>query len=107
MQKIITFLVLSLLALSAGAAAQDYIPDELRGWQKWVLKDREYRDCPFYFNRGAADRDDFLCAWPGALKLDATAADGRAVFAAVDGARQRPMGVPAGQFRALAGSRFG
>jgi hypothetical protein len=77
MQKIITFLVLSLLALSAGAAAQDYIPDELRGWQKWVLKDREYRDCPFYFNRGAADRDDFLCAWPGALKLDATATGAR------------------------------
>ena len=71
-------LLLTILLLVTGAAfAQDYVPDELEGWQRWVLKDREYRDCPFYFDRGAAERRDFLCAWPGRLQLAVTATGGR------------------------------
>jgi hypothetical protein len=69
------WLVVTALVLATGATfAQNYVPDELEGWQRWVLKDR---DCPFYFHRGATERGDFLCAWPGRLQLDVTATGGR------------------------------
>ena len=72
------WLVVTALVLATGATfAQNYVPDELEGWQRWVLKDKEYRDCPFYFHRGATERGDFLCAWPGRLQLDVTATGGR------------------------------
>ena len=66
-----------ILLVSGAAIAQDYVPDELEGWQQWVLKDREYRDCPFYFDRVPSARRDFVCSWPGRLQLDVTAADAR------------------------------
>ena len=60
--------VITLLVLATSTTlAQNYVPDELEGWQRWVLKDKEYRDCPFYFHRSAAEREDFVCAWPGRL----------------------------------------
>ncbi|MBT8089032.1 MAG: hypothetical protein KJO01_02365 [Gammaproteobacteria bacterium] len=60
---------LTLLFMMAATAAQDYVPADLQDWQEWVLKDKEYRDCPFYFNRNAAERQDFVCSWPGQLTL--------------------------------------
>ena len=70
MSLILRRVLLSLLLTATAATAQDYVPDELRDWQQWVLKDMEYRGCPFYFDRGAARRSDFVCAWPGRLRLD-------------------------------------
>ncbi|MDX1516321.1 MAG: hypothetical protein R3288_05745, partial [Woeseiaceae bacterium] len=65
---------LSVAALCLSAlpllAAEPYVPDELDGWRAWVLDGRDYRDCPFYFNRGATERNDFLCAWPETLNLE-------------------------------------
>lgn len=72
MSSILRLIVVSLLFASVSTAAQDYVPEELRGWQAWVLKDREYRDCPFYFDRSASERRDFVCAWPGRLQLAVT-----------------------------------
>ena len=69
--------VAMLVLVTSSSFAQNYVPEELEGWQRWVLKDKEYRDCPFYFDRGAAERGDFLCAWPGRLQLDVTATGGR------------------------------
>ncbi len=66
-----------LLATTTAAIAQDYVPDELKDWRAWVLKDKEYRACPFYFNAGAQNRGDFVCAWPGRLQLDVTGSGGR------------------------------
>ena len=77
MRNTFTVFVFSLMFAASASLAQDYVPDELEGWQDWVLKDREYRSCPFYFDRGAAARDDYLCAWPGRLQLDVTSAGGR------------------------------
>ena len=72
------WLVVAALVLATGTTfAQNYVPDELEGWQRWVLKDKEYRNCPFYFHRGATERGDFLCAWPGRLQLDVTSTGGR------------------------------
>jgi len=70
------FLVSSLLFLTS-AIAQDYVPDDLVDWRPWVLKDKDYRECPFYFDRGAAKRGDFVCAWPGRLQLTVTSSDAR------------------------------
>jgi len=71
-------LILIWLLLPLGAQAADvFVPDELQGWQQWVLQDKEYRDCPFYFNRGAAERGDFVCAWPGLLDVAVDASGAR------------------------------
>ncbi|MDJ0750089.1 MAG: hypothetical protein QNJ11_11425 [Woeseiaceae bacterium] len=69
--------VVALLILAGSAVGQDDIPDELTGWQDWVLKDHEYRMCPFFFNRAATGRDDFVCTWPGRLQLDVSTTGGR------------------------------
>ena len=58
-----------ILLVSGAAIAQDYVPDELEGWQQWVLKDKEYTACPHYFDRAADARGDFVCSWPGPLEL--------------------------------------
>ena len=77
MFQMLRLLGLVLLLISGMAIAQDYVPEELEGWQQWVLKDTEYRDCPFLFDRTPADRSHFLCAWPGRLQLDVTTTGAR------------------------------
>jgi hypothetical protein len=65
--------VLTLLAaasVSSAARSDVYVPDDLRPWLGWILHDREYLDCPFYFDQRQSGRDVFICAWPGELKLD-------------------------------------
>ena len=79
MTRKLRLIVPSLLFLAGSTYSQDYVPDELEGWQQWVLEGREYLNCPFHFDRGATEQDDFLCAWPGRLSLDVTA--GGAQFA--------------------------
>lgn len=74
--KFMLFIV-TLLFATGTVPAQDYVPVELEGWQKWVLKDREYLGCPFQFERNSAERSNFLCAWPGRLQLEVTATGGR------------------------------
>ncbi len=70
------FLVCLLLPLAAHPA-EIQVPDELEGWQQWVLHGKDYRDCPFYFNGVAAARGDFVCAWPGLLDIVIDADGGR------------------------------
>jgi hypothetical protein len=64
---------LTLLAFTpaSNAAPSDvYVPEELAPWVDWILHDREYLDCPFYFIRYQSERDAFICTWPGALRLE-------------------------------------
>ena len=77
MRNKFTLFIVTLLFATGAVLAQDYVPDELEGWQKWVLKDREYLGCPFHFDRNSAERSNFLCAWPGRLQLEVTATGGR------------------------------
>ena len=77
MRNKFTLFIFTLLFATGVTSAQNFVPDELEGWQEWVLKDRAYRSCPFYFDRGAAGPSDFLCAWPGRLQLDVSASGGR------------------------------
>ncbi len=64
-----TFIAFLLVFVSGTAVAQTHVPDDLKDWQEWVLKDKEYRSCPFYFNRGVDQPDAFVCSWPGELRL--------------------------------------
>lgn len=63
--------------ITATAAADTHVPDDLKDWQQWVLKDTEYRLCPFLFNSSATQAAEFVCAWPGQLTLTADAAGAR------------------------------
>ena len=82
-----TLRILLLMLLPATVVAQEvHVPDELGDWRQWVLQDRDYRECAFYFDGGAAAPGDFVCAWPGELSISVTANGGRfeqswAVFA--------------------------
>ncbi len=77
---IYTLLLIASLNLPAiNANAETYVPDELRPWQDWVLKDKEYRRCPFIFDQSADQADAFVCSWPGTLQLDVDASGARFV----------------------------
>lgn len=77
MSTIFRLIVVFSLVFVMSAGAQEYVPDDLKDWRPWVLKDKEYRECPFYFDQGAVERTDFICAWPGRLDLRVTAGDAR------------------------------
>ena len=64
--------------LPLAALAQDvFVPADLEDWRQWVLQDKEYLDCPFYFNSRSNAQTAYLCAWPGQLDLEVDAAGGR------------------------------
>ncbi len=68
-----TLLLLAVIGSGSGLAqnrqADIYVPPELEPWRDWVLKDKDYLSCPFFFDGWSTDRDAFVCAWPGALAL--------------------------------------
>ncbi|HZP67532.1 MAG TPA: hypothetical protein VFB32_14615, partial [Rudaea sp.] len=67
------------VAISTGIHAQtpaeSQLPSALRDWRPWVLKDLDYRGCPFLAQSPANSPENFVCAWPGRLAL-ASAASG-------------------------------
>ena len=62
-------ILLAAVRVSSAARSDVYVPDDLRPWLGWILHDREYLECPFYFDQGQSGRDVFICAWPGELDL--------------------------------------
>ncbi|MBT8092719.1 MAG: hypothetical protein KJN77_06760 [Gammaproteobacteria bacterium] len=70
-------IVLSLLLAAAPGRAQVDLPEDLEGWQQWVLKDKEYVACPHYFDHAAESRNDFVCSWPGLLELSVSESGAR------------------------------
>ena len=61
----------------AAQSADVFVPEELQGWQEWVLHGKGYRNCPFFFDAAGGARGDFLCAWPGLLEITVDAEQGR------------------------------
>jgi hypothetical protein len=62
----------SLLFLAAGLIhAEPPVPSPLEPWRAWVLRGEAFRACPLIAQGHAKAPEDFLCAWPGVLKLDA------------------------------------
>src|SRR5258706_3616101 len=70
---------LTLLAIASSVFAQTPpetpLPPTLKAWRTWVLKDLDYRACPFLAGHAPNGAADFVCAWPGRLTL-ASGADG-------------------------------
>lgn len=67
-----------LALVCASAAAQtapgdSTIPPQLKDWRPWALKDLDYRACPFLANNASNAPGDYICAWPGRLKLSSNA----------------------------------
>ncbi len=60
-------------AFATPASDDAVIPAVLRDWRAWVLKDQEYRACPFLATQMSGDANGYLCAWPGRLTLNAYA----------------------------------
>ena len=72
--------LLCFLAVAGSAFAAKpgvYVPDELKPWEQWVLEGKEFRNCPFFFNRSAESKEEFVCAWPGRLYLAVDASGGQ------------------------------
>jgi hypothetical protein len=70
--RCLVLLMLCNLSFAAHAAAPDEaaIPPMLRDWRGWVLKDLDFRACPFLATQIQNDASGYLCAWPGRLTLD-------------------------------------
>lgn len=69
--RTLVFAAAMLFTVLAQAAPQ--IPDALQDWRNWVLQDQEYRACPLVAGSNAATESDFVCAWPGVLRISADA----------------------------------
>ena len=85
------------LGFCAAAAAQPpaadaSLPPALKDWRAWVLKDLDYRACPFIATGMPNSPDAFLCAWPGRLSLNA--ARQRSAIFPCTGASKRAGWIP-------------
>ncbi len=63
------------MAAAAPAAGDAGVPAVLGDWRAWVLKDLDYRACPFLSTQMRPEASGYVCAWPGRLSLHA-AGDG-------------------------------
>jgi hypothetical protein len=71
---------LALRTSTVGAAPEksdNAIPRALEDWQAWVLKDQEFRRCPFLATADATSERSHRCAWPERLQLTVDARGGR------------------------------
>ena len=73
MRRVAIALSALLFAVTAGAEIPDPIPAALKDWRGWVMKDVEYRSCPFLGTGAPGDESTYLCAWPARLELHAQA----------------------------------
>ena len=71
MRGLILLLAMTIAGLSHAAAPA--IPVDLDAWRGWVLKGQEFRACPLLAGNQGQAPADFICAWPGVLRIDADA----------------------------------
>jgi hypothetical protein len=72
--RFLALLVLCNFAAAAPPPQDDAaLPNVLRDWRGWVLKDLDFRACPFLSTPMTEDAGGRICAWPGRLSLDADA----------------------------------
>ena len=75
-----TLIVLAALACSAvvsmaappeRAEPPTGAPSALQPWRDWVRHEQEFRQCPQIAGSSGESADDFVCAWPSVLTLEA------------------------------------
>lgn len=64
---LLTFILLSTFS----CFAEQSIPQQLKGWETWVLKGNEALGCPFINQTEYANTNNHICAWPSVLDINA------------------------------------
>ncbi|MBD8526752.1 hypothetical protein [Pseudomarimonas arenosa] len=64
-----------LCALQSALAVD--LPSALSDWRAWALDQQEFRQCPLQASSQGQGRADYVCAWPGELRLQASAEGAR------------------------------
>jgi hypothetical protein len=67
------FLLLALLLSQSLGAQPVAVPAPLEPWRGWAMDGEEFRDCALIAGNGGGSAGDFRCAWPGELRIDASA----------------------------------
>ncbi len=67
----VALLVVLTSAASAQTPPDNTLPPALKDWRAWVLKDQDYRACPFVGNQLPNSPGHFLCAWPSRMTINA------------------------------------
>ncbi len=65
--------VFALLLSHALCAAPVTVPAPLEPWRGWALDGEEFRGCALIAGHQGAAAEDFVCAWPGVLQIQADA----------------------------------
>ncbi len=67
----------ALLGKDAAAQPAPDVPPALAPWRSWVLYGEEFRGCPVRNGTQPGQAANHVCAWPGALIVEVTAANAR------------------------------
>ncbi|MBU3006146.1 hypothetical protein [Paraglaciecola arctica] len=67
--KILRQLILICLVTSFCSFAEESIPEPLKHWQTWVLKDYQNLSCPFINQTEYNNLNNHLCAWPNVMDI--------------------------------------
>ena len=70
-------LLLLLLLACTNVAAATPVPPLLEPWRDWVLADEPWRRCAPLIDLGLDHQEGRICAWPGALRIEASATGAR------------------------------
>ncbi|MGL6289600.1 MAG: hypothetical protein ACRC2H_02820, partial [Silanimonas sp.] len=69
-------MAVSLMAAS-GATSAVAPPPGLQGWEAWVTDQQAFRRCPLQAGQAGGGEQEFDCAWPGVLDVQADASGAR------------------------------
>ena len=67
------FLLFALMLSPALSAQPVNVPAPLEAWRAWALDGEEFRDCALIAGNSGTSAQDFVCAWPGVLQIQAGA----------------------------------
>jgi len=72
MRRLLALLLVA--AFTRPSASQPLeVPEELRGWEGWVLDGREHLRCPMLDGGSVNAPDGRICVWPGPIDIEAGA----------------------------------
>ncbi|MFT6991148.1 MAG: hypothetical protein ACJASL_003135 [Paraglaciecola sp.] len=62
-------LLIFFLLTTFSSFADESVPEQLKSWETWVLKDSENLSCPFINQSEYGNINNHICAWPSALDI--------------------------------------
>ena len=58
------------LLTSFSSFAEEFVPEQLKNWEAWVLKDSKSLSCPFINQSEYSNINNHICAWPNVLNIN-------------------------------------